>query len=236
MDTHDLKVSVAACTRLLVRAGILEYSGHVSARVPGEDLAVIQQSDDVRADLDPDRLLVVDLDGAVVDGSGKPPSEVFIHTEIYRARSDVGAVAHFHHDRTTVFSFVKGIEIVPVKNHASRWAAGIPVHRDASHIDDHHKGAAVAATIGAGHAALLRAHGEVVLAEDPRSLFVDCLHLVENAEALAEALVLGSVEPLGPDEVAAFLATFQRDRHVAKVWRYHASTAAAAGVIPRSWL
>lgn len=236
MSTDRLRTDVAMCTRLLVEAGIMEYSGHVSTRTPDGDRLVIQRVDDVRADLEPERLLIVDLEGKVLEGDGTPPSEVFIHTEIYRARPDVGAIAHFHHDRTTLFSVVKGIELVPVKNHASRWASGIPVHRDASHIDSQAKGVALAATIGDANAALLRAHGEVVLAEDPRAVFVDAVHFGENAEALAEALVLGPVDSLGPGEIASFLATFRRDKHVAKVWAYYAAEAARAGIVPSSWL
>ena len=235
MELEAVCVDVAMCTRLLVEAGILGYSGHVSARV-GERELVIQPVDDVRAELAPERLLVVDLDGSVTKGEGTPPSEVFIHTEIYRARPDVGSVAHFHHDRTTLFSMVEGMELVPVKNHASRWSGGIPVHRDVSHIDSPAKGAALAATTGGCHAALLRAHGEVVLAESPRAVFVDSLHLVENAEALSQGLLLGQVDRLSDQEIASFLSTFRRERHVEKVWKYYATVAAHAGVLPESWL
>ncbi len=236
MDSDRLRTDIAMCTRLLVAAGIMEYSGHVSARTASGEHLVIQPVDDVRSELQPERLLVVDFDGKIVEGQGIPPSEVFIHTEIYRARPDVGAVVHFHHDRTTLFSLVKGLELVPVKHHASRWASGIPVHRDSSHIDSPEKGDALAVTLGEANAALLRAHGEVVVAENVRALFVDSVHFVENAEALAQALVLGPVDPLEPDEIASFLATFHRDKHVKKVWAYYTAAASRAGIVPSDWL
>ena len=146
---QELRRDLAAATRMLVDAGIVGYSGHLSARA-GRDRLLIQPVDDVRAQLRPDRLLVVTLGGDVVDGDGQPPSELSIHTEIYRARPDVEAVAHFHHDPTTVFTLVDGCAVVPVKNHASRWAAGVPVHPDPSHIATAEQGRALAATLLGG--------------------------------------------------------------------------------------
>lgn len=226
---------VAACSRLLVHADILNYSGHVSARIPGTNRFLIQRVHDVRAQLEPQRLLVVDFDGVAAGGSGEPPSEVFIHTEIYRARPDVGAVAHFHHDPTTVFSVVEGRPLVPVKNHASRWADGIPVHYDSSHVDCAAKGRQVVQTLGAGYALLLRGHGEVVVAEDVRAVYADVVHFIENARALSLAAQLGRVTQLSEEEQADFLATFQREKHARKVWKYYTAVAAGRGLIPRDW-
>ncbi|GAB2965191.1 class II aldolase/adducin family protein [Amycolatopsis acidiphila] len=234
--TDVLRHEVAICSRLLVDAGILNYSGHISVRIPGTETLLIQRGHDVRAELAPERLLVVGLDGKPVDGRGEPPSEVFIHTEIYRARPDAGAVAHFHHDPTTVFSVVEDNPLVPVKNHASRWAAGIPVHFDSSHIAVPEQGAAVARTLGSGYALLLRGHGEVLVAEDVRSLYADVVHFVENARALTLAAQLGKVTPLTDEELAAFLATFKRGKHARKLWKYYTAVAASRGLIPREWV
>jgi L-ribulose-5-phosphate 4-epimerase len=225
-----LRRDLAVATRMLVDAGILGYSGHLSVRVG--DRLLIQPVDDARAELRPDRVLEVTLDGQVTEGDGRPPSELAIHAEIYRARPDVGAVAHFHHDPTTVFTVVEGRAVVPVKNHASRWSSGVPVHPDPSHIATAEQGRALAATLGRCHAALLRAHGEVVVAEDVRTLFADVVHFVENATLLAQALALGQVRPLSQAECDSFAATFRRDRHARKLWIYYTTVAAAAGRLP----
>lgn len=218
---------------MLVDVGILGYSGHLSARVG--DRLLIQPVDDARAELRPDRLLLVTLDGDVADGDGRPPSETAIHTGIYRARPDVGAVAHFHHDPTTVFTVVEGHPVVPVKNHASRWSSGVPVHSDPSHIATAEQGRALAATLGQCNAALLRAHGQVVVAEDVQTLFADVVHFAENATLLAHALALGQAKPLSQAECDSFAATFRRDRHARKLWTYYTAIAASAGRLPDGW-
>ncbi|HLI23815.1 MAG TPA: class II aldolase/adducin family protein, partial [Acidimicrobiales bacterium] len=208
-------------TRMLVAVGILEYSGHLSARLPEGDTFLIQPGNDARATVAPDRLLTVDLDGRVVEGEAKAPSEVAIHAEIYRQRPDAGAVAHFHHDPTTMFSMVGERPLVPVKNHAARWAAGVPVYPHPWHVDTQEKGKALAHQLGAGHAILLRAHGQVVVAEDVKTLFADVVHFVENADALARAHALGPVVPLTDEECGQFLETFNRASHARKLWRYY---------------
>jgi len=230
----DQRRDLAAATRMLVDAGILGYSGHLSTRTDRQTL-LIQPVDDARAELTPDRVLEVTLDGDVTAGDGRPPSELAIHAEIYRARPDVGAVAHFHHDPTTVFTVAGDHPVVPLKNHASRWAAGVPVHPDPSHIATAEQGRELAATLGGGHAALLRAHGQVVVAEDIRTLFADVVHFVENATLLAQAIPLGAVKPLSGAECARFSATFRRDRHARKLWVYYTTVAAAAGRLPATW-
>lgn len=232
---HEFRRQIAACSRMLVDAGILNYSGHISARLPDSDTFLIQRVDDVRGLLEPERLLVATLEGHAKHG-GRPPGEVFIHSEIYRARPDVGAVGHFHHDPTTVFSVASDLALVAVKNHASRWMSGVPIHFDSSQILTPQQGRQVVKTLGDHHALLLRGHGEVLVAENVPALFSDVIHFVENASTLALAAMLGKVSPLTDDELARFASSFKRDHHATKLWKYYTATAAAKGLIPQDWV
>jgi L-ribulose-5-phosphate 4-epimerase len=83
---------------------------------------------------------------------------------------------------------------------------------------------------------MIRAHGQVVVAEDLASLFVDCVHFVENAEALYRAATLGKMKPLTAKEMESFRDDFDRPRHVSKLWSYYIGKGNDAGVIPDSWL
>jgi ribulose-5-phosphate 4-epimerase/fuculose-1-phosphate aldolase len=234
---HRLRDEVAACTLILNDLEILGYSGHVSARLPGGDTFLIQSFEQSRAALAPDLLLVCDLDGRMLSGpSGqRPPAEVFLHCELYRARADVNAIAHFHHDRTTAFTLVDDVTLVPIKNHAVRWASGIPVHNDPAHVNTPARGRAVAASLGQHHAALIRAHGEIVVAEAVPALLIDCVHFVENAEAMYHASLLGRVRPLSREEIEGFEQDLNRDKHVAKLWRYYVGRARTSGRIGKDW-
>jgi len=232
-----LRHEIAAVTLLLVDERILGYSGHVSARLQDRDAILIQPIHQSRAELRPGHLLVCDMDGLMIDGpAGEcPPSEVFIHTEIYKARPDVNAIAHYHHDLTTTFSLVDGVQLRPVKNHAVRWARGVPVHPDPDHVDTPERGQALAKTLGQHHALIIRAHGEVVVAETLPALLMDCIHFTENAEALYQASHLGRAVPLTADELDRFSRTLKRPKHAIKLWAYYVGRARAGGIIPKSW-
>jgi ribulose-5-phosphate 4-epimerase/fuculose-1-phosphate aldolase len=230
-----LREQVAACTLLLNDLELLGYSGHVSARLPDREAFLIQPFDQSRASLQPDDLLVCGYDGKARGTNVKPPSEVFLHSEILRARPDVHAIAHFHHDLTTVFTLVEGLELKPIKNHAVRWESGIPVHGDPSHVSDPALGSSLASTLGSHHALLIRAHGQVVAAESVPALLIDCVHFVENAVAMYQAAAVGKVIPLSAGEMESFRHDFERERHVAKLWKYYVGRGRAKGLLPESW-
>ncbi len=232
-----LREEIAASTLILNDLRILGYSGHLSARLPGPDAFLIQPFDQSRASLTPDDLLVCNLAGEKIAGpSGvKPPSEVHIHSEILKARADVNAVAHFHHELTTVFTLGEGAELKPIKNHAVRWADGIPVHRDPSHVSDPALGRGLAATLGPHHALLIRAHGQVITAESVPAVLIDSIHFVENAEVMYQAASLGRPIPLSTAEIADFLRDFDRARHIAKLWKYYVGRGRASGLLPTDW-
>lgn len=233
----SLALQVAACTRLLHWEGVLDYSGHVSARCPRADEFLIQSFDDGRATVLPERVLRVGLDGELRSGAPglRPPIEFWIHAEIYRARPDVAAVAHAHPEFATVFTLARGEPLQPVKLHAARWAGGIPVSRFPGHVTSPQQGRELAATLGACHAALMRAHGAVVVAESVPALLVDVVHFEENAKAQFQAAQLGALEPLSPEELALLAQQANRSSHVPKLWKYYVERGVAAGVLPGAW-
>ena len=234
---ETLRVQIAACTRIMNMDGLIDYSGHISARLPDSEGLLIQSFDDSRASLSPNRLLVCDTDGNRIRGpdGAIPPREIYIHTEIMKARPDVNAIGHFHPETATMFTLVENRPLVPVKNHAARWANGIPVHPDPGHVNTQETGQALAETLGDCHAALIRAHGVVVTAESVPALLVDSAHFEENAEALFRAAALGPVKGLSADEMQSFIDRFDRGAHVKKLMKYFAGRAADAEVMPREW-
>ena len=62
-----LREQLVACTRMMVMAELLDYSGHVSARLPGTDRFLIPARDASLAGISADDILVVDLAGKIVD-------------------------------------------------------------------------------------------------------------------------------------------------------------------------
>nr|TFG55129.1 MAG: class II aldolase/adducin family protein [Hyphomicrobiales bacterium] len=236
-NEDQLRHEVAAVTLLLNQKNIIEYSGHVSVRLPGDETLLIQPVDHGRAELKPEQLLVCNLEGRRVLETEieRPPGEIFIHSEIYKARPDVRAIAHFHHDLTTTFSLVEGMHLQAIKNHAARWGSGIPVHPDPAHVNTPAVGRGIANTLESHHGMIIRAHGQVIVAENLRALLIDCIHFVENAETFYRAAGLGRVLPLTESELATFQRSFRRNKHSVKLWNYYVKQGLTTGLIPAEW-
>ena len=166
----------------------------------------------------------------------KPPVELPIHLEILEARPDVAAVVHSHMELAICFTMMEGVSLVPMRARAVRWQSGIPTDPDPSHIKLAEQGKALAATLGPHHAALMRAHGLVLVAESLPALLVDAVHFDENARALMQVLQAGRRPlPLTKAEMEAIDRHEIRDFHVAKLWKYYVGKGRAAGILPPEW-
>lgn len=229
-------LETAATTRLLEREGILDYSGHVSTRIPGRDAFVIQIGSTSRGEVGPESMVVCDYNGKVLEGDGQPPSELPIHTEILKARPDVQSVLHSHMELAIAFTMMQGVRLVPMRARASRWKSGIPIDPDPSHIKLVSQGQALAKTLGPHHAVLMRAHGLCLVAESVRALYIDAVHFRENAKALMEVLQAGAKPiPLTEAEIAQIEKMEMRDWHIKKLWNYYVRKALGEGALPREW-
>jgi ribulose-5-phosphate 4-epimerase/fuculose-1-phosphate aldolase len=230
-DAQRLREQLAACTRLLVMQEVMDFSGHVSARIPGTDRVLIQPRDTSRSALTADDILVVDLDCNILEGQGPAPSETALHTCVYRARPDAVAVCHGHPTMSTLFTIVDR-PFVPVRNFAYRFADGVPVHPDTTHIRSEAQGKAVAETLGQHAVCLLRAHGTVVVSHSVEELLMDCLDVEENARSLLYANSLGALLPITRDEVTELRASYGRSGYRAgKIWEHYLAKGRLAGIL-----
>jgi ribulose-5-phosphate 4-epimerase/fuculose-1-phosphate aldolase len=231
-----LAAELCAVTRMCEDMGILQYSGHIAVRVPGQDALMIQRRSDSRAELVPERIVTVDFDGKVIDGDGKPPSETAIHIETMRARPDVQASLHSHLDLAIAFTMMEGVQLLPMRARATRWASGIPTHPDPSHIKYAKQGKELAATLGPHHVALMRAHGLLLVAESLPALISDAVHFEENAKAQLQVMNAGAKPvPLSDKEIEQILKLEDRPHHVAKMWNYYVRKGLAAGTVEKDW-
>lgn len=80
--------------------------GNVSARDPETGLVVIKPSGIKYPDLTPENMVVVDLEGKVVEGQYSPSSDTASHCYIYRQRPDLNGVVHTHSRYATAFAAV----------------------------------------------------------------------------------------------------------------------------------
>lgn len=100
-----LRQEVCALHEQLTRYQLVVWTaGNVSARVPGHDLLVIKPSGVSYDDLTPDKMVVCDLHGTVVDGEHAPSSDTEAQAYVYREMPEVGGVVHTHSTYATAWA------------------------------------------------------------------------------------------------------------------------------------
>jgi len=87
--------------------------GNVSLRTEDRDKCVITPSGMNYQKLSPEDMVLISLDGNVIEGKWKPSTELNMHCEIYKAREDVNAIIHTHPIFSSVLSVLRE-DIPPV--------------------------------------------------------------------------------------------------------------------------
>ena len=96
-NIKELKEQLAYSCNILANEGHWDnILGHVSVRIPGQNKILMKPHSFGFEEIRPQHIIVCDLDGKKIEGKYERHSEVFIHTEIYRARPDVSCVVHTH--------------------------------------------------------------------------------------------------------------------------------------------
>jgi L-ribulose-5-phosphate 4-epimerase len=96
---------VSALHAELVRYNLVAWTaGNVSGRVPGTDLFVIKPSGVDYDAIEPDTMILCDLDGTVVEGDLSPSSDTAAHAYVYRELPEVGGVVHTHSPYATAWA------------------------------------------------------------------------------------------------------------------------------------
>lgn len=231
--TQELKEKVVLGCRILARAGLFDYLGLASTRLPGTDRVVINQRG---ADLGNfhlitlDRVVTVDMEGNRVEGKYRPPGEVRMHTEIYKARSDVGAIVHSHQPVALAFGAVRR-RLVPMGAGRLLLATGdIPIFDSSKLIVNVELARAVVRTLGQHTVCHLRHHGVVVVGKNLEAAVSNAILLEEMAKLNLMACLIGEPQGIPPEEMQ--LMPDREEKEVPATWRYHASLLSSEGAGP----
>lgn len=138
--------------------------GHVSCRVPGDQTRLYMKPATLGLEeIAPADLIQIDLAGRKVAGDLPVHSEVFIHTEVLRARPEVACVVHTHPPYAVAFG-ATGQPLRPIGHDGAYFEDNLAVFTDTTDlIVTRERGEAVAHALGQRSAVLLRNHGIVTV-------------------------------------------------------------------------
>jgi L-ribulose-5-phosphate 4-epimerase len=202
MVCEALRREVCAMNLELPRWGLVTWtSGNVSGRDPETGYIVIKPSGVLYDELRPENMVVVDLDGRLVEGPLRPSVDTATHLYVYRHRPDVGGVVHTHSPYATSFAALG--ESIPVYLTAmgDEFGTEIPIG-EYCQIGGEQIGQEILRSIGASPAILIKSHGVFTIGPDARAAVKAAVMTEDVARTVHLALLRGQPKPLPPDEVA----------------------------------
>jgi len=228
----QLRDLVALAGSILHHQGLVDYLGHCSARVPGTDRVVIKPKFSPRT-RSPGALVgadmvVIDLDGSLVDGIEPPPAECFIHTEIYRRRPDVGAVVHTHQPEATLLGVI-GADLLPLLHVPAVLTDGgrMPIWPSPVLVTTPELGKDVAEALADASLCHLQGHGIVSVGSDIRRATLGAIATEQLASANLRVLETGRVpRVITEDELSSLRSTVGS---VEGRWAYYCQLVDEAG-------
>jgi L-ribulose-5-phosphate 4-epimerase len=107
MKYHNLKNAVYEANLELVRHKLVLFTwGNASAVDREQGVVVIKPSGVSYDEMVAEQMVVVDLDGNLVDGKLKPSSDTTTHLVLYRAFPEIGGVVHTHSTFATAWAAI----------------------------------------------------------------------------------------------------------------------------------
>jgi L-ribulose-5-phosphate 4-epimerase len=228
-EREILKEKLARACRILEMVGLIDFSGHISGRLPGTQTFFIHPMELSRASVTPEDMVEVAITGEQVGGKLKCPDETPIHTAVYEARDDVNSVIHMH-SHYSVLPSIAGKDLVPVSHHGSIFGAVVPVYPDSEKITDFTQGRRMATTLGKSKAVIMRGHGAVIAESSAEAVVAASLYLEENARLFVDASILGPPIPLAEEELRRAASSTFRPTSIAKIWSYLMEKGYKAGI------
>jgi len=216
---------LVAANHILFDQGVVDGFGHVSVRHPAARDRFLLARSIAPALVSSEDIMEFGLDGNPLDARGRAVYlERYIHSEIYRARPDAGAVVHSHSPAVIPFSVARDVPLRAVSHLGGVLGEGCPVFeiRETAGpatdllIRTQALGAALAKSLGQGSVVLMRGHGCTVVGSSVRQAVFNAVYTELGAALQSEAMRLGAVTFLTREEATA-------------------AAACNAGQIDRSW-
>ncbi len=207
---EKLREEVWKCNLELPKNDLVKMtSGNVSARDPESNLVVIKPSGVRYEELSPEAIVVVDMDGKVIEGELKPSIDTGTHLYIYRNRPDVFGICHTHSVYATTFAALG--QPIPACLTATAMLGGeIPLGGYVP-IGDEAIGKEIVAKIGESMAIVMQNHGVFTIGESASRATKMAVEVEEIAKITHMAMLRGKPIELTPEQVAEIADMYAND-------------------------
>jgi L-fuculose-phosphate aldolase len=198
----DIKQKLIVAGKILVAEGQDDFTrGHISTRLPDNPSLFFMKPHSVGLDeITMENILTIDLDGNVVAGTARRHSEVYIHSEIFKARLDVQSVIHTHPLHAVALS-ASGRPLRCYSQPSALFFEALGMYSDTiALIRSPLLGKRVAAALGPHRAVLLKNHGVAVVGASVEEAVLNVIMLETAAKVQMITEAAGAPGPEFPRE------------------------------------
>lgn len=226
MTKDEAIARLVEANHILAHERVVDAFGHISLRHPARPkhfLMSCSRSPELVSSAD---IMEYDADGEPVDAKGRQSyKERYIHSSIYKKRSDVGSVMHNHSYAVVPFTVSK-VKMRPVIASTAKIGRNIPVWDIRKKfgatnmlVTSSAKGDDLAKCLGKNTSVLMRGHGCTVVGRTVYDATLSSIYLQVNAQLQMDAMRLGRVTFLHDDEID-LIWNKDQDRGGSRAWEY----------------
>jgi L-ribulose-5-phosphate 4-epimerase len=201
MQLRETREELVKLNQALPKYGLCTWTmGNVSIRDPESGLVAIKPSGVMFADLTPESMVVVDMDGNIVEGDLLPSSDTASHLYIYQHLRHVNGVVHTHSNYATAFA-ANNMEIpIVLTAMGDEFGGPIPCGGFAL-IGGEEIGKVVVETIGEGKSVLLKNHGVFAVGRTGKDAVKAAVMTEDSAKTVWLAMQIGKPEEISEVDV-----------------------------------
>lgn len=221
MNLKELKENLAYSCNILAEHGHWDQIlGHVSVRIPKQDKILMKPHGFGFEEIRPQHIIVCNLDGKKIEGKYERHSEIFIHTEIYRARPDVHCVVHTHPPYATAFGAL-GQPLRPISHEGTIFHEGLPLFDyTTALIRTPELGQEVAKSLGKCRAVLMKNHGSTVVGGSIHEATLHAVYLEKAARIQLLAAASGEPSWSSAEEAKLKFEQIYNPQRMGSMWDY----------------
>ncbi len=221
MNLKELKETLAYSCNILAREGHWDnILGHVSVRIPKQDKILMKPHSFGFEEIRPQHIIVCNLDGKKIEGRYERHSEIFIHTEIFKARPDVNCVVHSHPPYATAFGSLQQ-PLRPISHEGSIFNDGLPLFDyTTALIRSPELGREVAKTLGSCRGTLMKNHGVTVVGSSVQEATLYAVFLEKAARIQLLATASGEPSWTSDEEAKVKFEQIYTPHRLGSMWDY----------------
>lgn len=202
------KMEIIKAGMKLDRYGLIALSGgNLSTRMPSGEI-LVTPSGMIYEEMVADDVLVMDLQGKVIEGTRKSSSDTEAILYIFQHRPDLNAVIHTHQPYATAISLIADEFRADLTTLANATAGSVKVapFSPAGSVD---MGIDTVNYLGSGLAVILAHHGVMTVGTSLKQALYAAVYMEEAAKGYLAARVVGDIRHLTDEQIAQAVEVFK---------------------------